>query len=172
MHQMMLQTRTVLPVEHEEEIDFDLEFKQARKRDLYDEGVEFLTKHPELIYHAWNSAQTGIRKGFIEHVEKGQWINIHMPVGAFALFAHVSKSRNYMAGGDGVKRMECGCLSQVANGMSAETVTLTNLIRNHGGIPTSGYDIKPEHLPTFAELQRFVDKELDRAPLVQLPATE
>jgi hypothetical protein len=60
---------------------------------------------------------------------------------------------------------DCGCLTMIRSGggYRAQTEELTKAIRADKRIPKRDADIKPEHLPVFAEWQRRIDKELNRA---------
>ncbi len=58
----------------------------------------------------------------------------------------------------------CGCLTHIACGyMEAQTEELTQAIRNDPRIPGDSEYITLDDLPVFAEWQRRLDKELNRA---------
>ena len=113
--------------------------------DIYDEAVAFLTENPDRIYDAWNDPC--ISEGGI-------------------LFSHVRKPGESTEG-VGV----CGCLTQIARGVSddrwsityvAQTKELTDAIRADIRIPVSPSYIMVDNLQVFAEWQRRIDKELGR----------
>lgn len=58
-----------------------------------------------------------------------------------------------------------GCLTMIHDGpeYKAQTPELTEAIRADGRIPDDPDEIEPEHLPVFAEWQRRLDRELNRA---------
>lgn len=58
----------------------------------------------------------------------------------------------------------CGCLTQVRRGVEAQTKSLTLAIRADSRLPDNPDDIRPHHLPIFAEWQRRIDRELGRTP--------
>jgi hypothetical protein len=63
-----------------------------------------------------------------------------------------------------------GCLTMVRRGgFVAELPRLTQAIRRDVRIPTRPEDIKPHHLPTFRDLNRWLDRELGRTPPPLLP---
>jgi len=108
-----------------------------RPRDHYDHAVDYLTQRPVEIPVAWGEP--------IDHV-------------AGCLFQFVSPS-----GGPVIDKCCFGCLTQIRKGLAqAYTPELTDLIRNDERIPSSGYEIKPAHLPLFADYQRLIDQELGR----------
>ena len=118
--------------------------------DKYDDAVAYLTEHPDKIEDAWNDG------GYFENDTADE-----EPHSGAALFRFASKS-----GTGGICRSGLcyGCLTMIRDspGIVAETEELTNAIRQDERIPTSWHDITVEHLPTFAEWQRRLDKELGR----------
>lgn len=57
----------------------------------------------------------------------------------------------------------CGCLTSVRRPENvAWTTKLTQEIKRDKRIPVSPRNLKPKHLPVFAEWQRKIDKELKR----------
>lgn len=109
--------------------------------DRYDEEVERLTEHPERIKGSWTAG---------------------MPL--FAFCAPNGKSSS----GRPCDRRKCGCPSMVRSesifGSVAWTPELTTAIRADERIPRLANEIRPEHLPVFAEWQRKIDDALDRTP--------
>lgn len=108
--------------------------------DKYDDAVEYLTAHPGEIYDSWVKP----------------WTHDHG-----CLFAMAS-SQPYKI------NQPYGCLTQIRNGGTAATESLTKRIRSDERIPyrvsDEEYDIKEivHALPVFAEWQRVIDKELNR----------
>lgn len=161
--QTQREPRTVsVSVEHADPVTRDMEFSRllekphvTRPRDIYDEGVEYLAANPDKIYDAWNSAAAGI--------ESAGCLTYPLPRGAYALFAHVTQSRNPRSK---IMVEYCGCLTQVKAGTDpAETMELTDIIRADKRIPRKTGKFKRKTLEHFAEMQRWIDKELGREPL-------
>ncbi len=110
-----------------------------RKRDAYDRAVRRLKKEyeedNEAIYDSWSGVQI--------------------------LFGFVSADRNI--GWD--RGIKCGCLTQIRGyEFCAETKDLTDAIRADDRLPGDANEIRPHHLPFFAEWQRRIDKTLGRTP--------
>ena len=117
-------------------------------KDKYDVAVEYLTANPDNIYAAWKDYSGAEYKPSEEVLQ------------AHCLFQFVTPT-----GKCGVEYMGCGCLTEIRHSMrrkDACTETLTDEIRADERIPQSGYAIKVQHLPIFAEWQRRIDKELNR----------
>lgn len=58
-----------------------------------------------------------------------------------------------------------GCLTQVKGGaFMAEDLELTQKIRSDTRLPKNEVSIRPEHLPVFAEYQRYMDVLFNRTP--------
>lgn len=116
--------------------------------DKYDEAIAYLTKHPDAIQDAWQAGDV--------HEEAGCLFVAVAP--EHQLYGH---SVPFTSGGD------CGCLTTIRCGDSrfalAWTKELTEAIRADERIPKDPDDITVEHLPIFAEWQRRIDKELNRA---------
>lgn len=51
-----------------------------------------------------------------------------------------------------------GCLTQIRDGRHRETSGIVQEIQMDERIPKKARDIKPEHLPVFAEWQRRIDE--------------
>lgn len=107
-----------------------------RKRDKYDEAVEYLTENPHNIPFAWASPYD---------VKGGELFK-------FLSFGDTWQEAN----------TQCGCPSMVkrASAMAPEAFCkeLTDFVRQHNGIPLLSKEIAAEHLPAFAEVQRYADK--------------
>lgn len=111
--------------------------------DKYQKAVAYLTEHPEEIYDAWMSG--------------GGLHPIHPAACLFKMVSNTGESVRLESG------KECGCLTMIKNGgYVAETPELTVAIRADERIPYTQREIKPEHLPVFAEWQARIDKELGR----------
>lgn len=111
--------------------------------DKYQKAVEYLTKHPGEIFDAWLD------------------VNEH-PAGCLFQFANQFGFQRY-----GYDRASwttttiCGCITEIRGcGYLAETPELTAAIRADKRIPERPDDIKPHHLPVFAEWQARLDREL------------
>jgi hypothetical protein len=123
----------------------------TRRKDIYDKEVERLTENPKLIHDAWMFGED------------------HSP-----LFDCVCKSR-------GMNDETFGCLTQIRNHKRgvvdiffptvAETEELTKEIRKDRRIPKDAEDIRPKHLPIFAEWQRKLDKTLKGRKRPRLPVS-
>jgi len=102
--------------------------------DRYDEAVAYLREHPTEIGGIWYFPR--------RHA-------------AGCLFAFLSPdSRRKHAGN------ECGCPTMVKSGhYEAWTPELTAFVRS-ADIPADGRLTRPEHLDTFAEIQRLADKTI------------
>jgi hypothetical protein len=107
--------------------------------DKYDAAVEYLTAHPDEIFHAWQ------KPGHPHH----------------NLFAPVTPSGMYECRTDD---KTCGCLTMIrfCNSYVAHTDRLTRFIRDDNRIPQGGSEVTVDHLPIFAGWQRRIDKELGR----------
>lgn len=102
--------------------------------DIYDKEVKRLSKNPDEIYCAWTYGPG------------------HSP-----LFDAASSKRYTSVN-------SCGCLIQVKMGFRASSKRLTEAIRADARIPEDVTEIKPEHLPVFAEWQRKLDKMFKSRP--------
>jgi len=101
--------------------------------DKYDEAIKYLTEHPDEIYEAWVNNR------------------LHR---AGCLFQFC---------GDGLQP-GVGCPTMVRGGRyHAATPELTAAIRADDRLPDFSDVITPATLPVFAEWQRRLDKELQRA---------
>ncbi len=99
-----------------------------RRRDRYDDAIDYLTEHPDEIVDAWGDGRT-----FPDPRPGPQ-----------CLF-------NYVAEG-------CGCLTQIRDMCAnAPTESLTEAIRSDNRIPSDEFDITVDELPVFAEWQRTLD---------------
>lgn len=108
---------------------------QPRKRDAYDEAVEFLIENDQLIYNSWNHPYSTL--GGI-------------------LFIYAAPKKNIIA---------CGCLTQIKKGhMGCSDNEITKQIQADNRLPDNVTAIKREHLPVFAEWQRRLDKHWNRVP--------
>lgn len=117
--------------------------KTNRKRDIYDEAVEYLTRHPKLIYSAWQCP------------DGTETRNVRM---AHCLFQYVSPTGNK-------EPYHCGCLTEIKDGIAvAHTLELTKAIHNDKRLPGDECLIRVKHLPLFARWQRRIDKMLGRKP--------
>lgn len=111
-------------------------------RDLYDEGIAYLTQHPDKIRDAWGEV------GGTSCGQRG------IPLGARALFQFCgSQNRN------------SGCLTQVrSGGFSAQDPPgmppefLEDAIVADTSLPMEPEDIEVRHLERFAEWQRYLDE--------------
>lgn len=110
--------------------------------DKYSEAVAYLTEHEDRIESTW----------FEPHLHRGG-----------CLFTFCTPDGTRQPRPD--HRM-CGCLTMIRGEWALEnhawTDELTEAILTDERLPKSGYDIRPEHLPVFAEWQRRLDKELNR----------
>lgn len=115
--------------------------------DRYDQEVERLTRNPSKIEDSWSMSEP--------------------------LFDFCTISRSGTTRPDG--RL-CGCLTFVRKnstfGGYAWTDELTDAIQNDARLPFNAEDIRPKHLPVFAEWQRRIDRELGRTPPPLLPRLE
>lgn len=126
--------------------------------DNYDAAIAYLTEHPDEICVAWNNP----------HDNPGGCLFLHTHEG----YAGDSQKNH------GGKYVACGCLTQIRMDREttlkpeidyynvpyvAPTVELTKLIAADERIPDNVYDIMIKDLPVFAEWQRRLDKELNRA---------
>jgi hypothetical protein len=113
--------------------------------DRYDQEVERLTARPEKITWSWH---------------------LYGP-----LFGSCGTDRTGTTSSrqDG-KIIRCLTMIRLGGvGYVAELPRLTQEIRRDSRIPTLAEDIKPHHLPVFAERQRWLDRELGRQPPPLLP---
>jgi hypothetical protein len=109
-------------------------------KDKYDEAVEYLTEHPEMIDAVWNEPD-------------------EFSAGCLFGFASPDGSRMYAIGNNAT----CGCLTEVkAGNFRAYTHELTAAIRADNRIPEDGSEITSADLPVFAEWQRRIDAGLGR----------
>lgn len=123
-------------------------------KDKYDKAVEYLTENPSAIRESWNDPCNNVDSG-----------------GILFMAAAPRSHHAFPTRPDGI---ECGCLTTIRRGTTnlpngvvqpgdAWTDELTHRIRSDDRIPMTVDDIRVEHLPVFAEWQRRLDKELDRA---------
>jgi hypothetical protein len=122
--------------------------------DKYDLAVEYFRKNPDRIEKEWNHAICSPDE---------------FPHGA-VLFGPVARVV--------YRETCCGCLSQVAAGVMAETEELATAIRADERIPrVKGterdefdrplpFAIKVKHLPIFAEWRRRIDKYFETGELI------
>jgi hypothetical protein len=112
-------------------------------KDKYDVAVEYLTEHPEEIEYAWH------------------YLGKHP--GA-PLFVFVTPNGRLLQD-DGTLLLKCGCLTTIRAFQHEEAYTpeLTAAIRADERIPSDGKNATVADLPVFAEWQRRIDKELNRA---------
>lgn len=107
--------------------------------DKYDRAIAYLSEHPEQIVPAW------FNPGKHE---------------AGCLFRYATATGFHSGVGD----QEYGCLTLIRYGDAvAETKELTQAIKTDERIPCTFYGITLDTLPVFAEWQRRLDKELNRA---------
>lgn len=120
-------------------LEIPVALSTPRIRDKYDEAIEYLTRHPEEIVHAW---------GMFSHP-------------AHCLFQMVDPAPT-----TSIRRIDgvaCGCLTMIRRGpFQAWTDALTIEIRADLSIPSEVYDVTIHHLPIFAKWQRRLDRELGR----------
>jgi len=105
-------------------------------QDKYDVAVEFLTANPDEINRAW--------------------MNVGDAEGS-CLFGFANSDP--LCATDNI-----GCLTAIRSGFDeAKTADLTARIRADKRLPLDSSDITVASLPVFAEWQRILDKELNRA---------
>ena len=107
-------------------------------KDKYDVAIEYLCKHPREIRKAWGNPD--------KHTEG-------------CLFQFAEKNSDEI-------ESECGCLTMIRSHKFAVVVgrpDLTKEIRNDDRIPNGPSGITTDNLHVFAEWQRRLDKELQRA---------
>ena len=124
--------------EIKDEVDLEavMDSAEVRPRDVYDDEVERLTKHPKEIFKSW--AEMG------------------------PLFGFVSPSRQITTDSNGCG---VGCLTMVHSGPEvAFDPSLTDEIRRDNRLPKSGGKTTPDHLPVLAEWNRRLDKHFNRQP--------
>ena len=115
--------------------------------DAYQQAVEFLTEHPELIIDSWCDPDN--------------------PGGVLFQFADPDGRSGAIRRDDG--RM-CGCLTQIRRGSLdtwrsvAWTESLTQIISADKRLPWDENEITSGHLPIFAGWQRRIDHLLGRKP--------
>jgi hypothetical protein len=102
--------------------------------DKYDRAIEYLTAHPEDIFHAWASAPV--------HEDETD-PDIRGVEDMRCLFAATSEG--------------CGCLTQIRCGLLGPTPEITEAIRADHRIPYDEREITVDDLPVFAEWQRKID---------------
>lgn len=110
-------------------------------KDKYDEAVEYLTAHPEVISEAWNRP----------HKTRG---------GCLFMPTDVVYNEDF-------QEARCGCLTQIRRSegiySNGPTPELTAAIRADERIPKTKETITVDSLPVFAEWQRRIDTELNRS---------
>ena len=114
--------------------------KTKRTQDAYDRAVTYLKERPDEIPTAWVEATSH-------------------PAGMLFAFAN----REKMAGGHDAHGQPFGCPTMIRSGQyGAATLKVRDAIRRRRSIPDDPDDIRVEHLPAFASVQRMVDKALRR----------
>ena len=120
-----------------------IESPVVRTKDKYDEAIAYLTEHPQEISAAFND-------GYAHRGSPG-----------FCLFVAAAPKGMLAMRRDGVT---CGCLVAIRSGnYEAWTEDATKRIRGNLSLPDNAEMITPQHLIHFANEQRRLDKELNRA---------
>lgn len=104
--------------------------------DKYDEAIAYLTDHPQEIQKAWLERCLDENRKYYQHQ-------------SHCLFQRTTP--------------DCGCLTQIRCGHRAPTTKLAEEIRADERIPLLDKNITVADLPVFAEWQRRLDRELNRA---------
>ena len=107
--------------------------------DKYDEQIQELSAHPERIYDHWSSSKGLFR--ILDNSPEGQW---HARSGCLTMIRDIYRM---------------GSFYQVIVGGQPDE-EMTEAIRADERLPDNPRDVKPEHLPVFAEWQRKFDERL------------
>lgn len=119
-----------------------VEPKPERRRDAYDDAVDFLVEHPEKAYGVWSDPRSH-------------------SCGCLFRIAHDESDESHAPGACG-----CGCPEMVRHGdYKAQTRGLTEAIRK-SDVPSIHQRRKwnRQSFESFAAVQRLTDRALERMP--------